>query len=191
LKDMGHWTWTEGLLADGLPMRLYLAEQDGKLWSAGFSDEVHPRTEEEFEWRLGKDFPWQRADRSGALRDAVAQVNEYFAGKRLSFDLPLVFRGTPFQVRVWEELTRIPFGGKLSYGDIAEAVGQPTAFRAVGNANGRNNLPLFVPCHRVLAAGGKLGGYTGGLGLKSRLLAHEFSVLGFALAPEAGRAALA
>jgi methylated-DNA-[protein]-cysteine S-methyltransferase len=188
---MGHWTWVEGLLADGLPMRLYLAEHDGKLWSAGFSDRVHPRTEHEFEWRLGKDIHWLRADSCAVLRDASAQVNEYFAGKRLTFDLPLALRGTPFQVRVWEELIRIPFGGKLSYGDVAEAVGQPTAFRAVGNANGRNNLPPFVPCHRVLAAGGKLGGYTGGPGLKSRLLAHEALVLGFGLARESGRAALA
>jgi len=161
-------------------MRLYLAERDGKLWSAGFSDGVHPRTEDEFEWRLGKETRWRRcgseATDSETLQNAVKQVNEYFAGRRQAFDLPLALRGTTFQLRVWEELTAIPFGGKKTYGDIAEAVGLPTAFRAVGNANGRNNLPLFVPCHRVLAAGGKLGGYTGGLGLKSRLLAHEAAV---------------
>ena len=167
-------------------MRLYLAEHDGKLWSAGFSDQTHPRTEGEFVWLLGNDVTWQRTDGSNVLRDAEAQVNEYFAGMRRTFDLPLSLRGTPFQLRVWEELTRIPFGGKISYGDLAEAVGKPTAFRAVGNANGRNNLPLFVPCHRVLAAGGKLGGYTGGVGLKSRLLAHEEHVL----ARESGRPAL-
>lgn len=182
---MGQWTWTDGLLSDGLPMRLYLAEHDGKLWSAGFSDDVHPRTADEFEWRLGKDIPWERANSSETLKVAVTQVEEYFAGKRLTFDLPLALRGTSFQVRVWEELLRIPFGGKLSYGDVAEAVGKSGAFRAVGNANGRNNLPLFVPCHRVIAAGGKLGGYTGGLGLKTRLLAHEEKIL----ARELGRTA--
>jgi methylated-DNA-[protein]-cysteine S-methyltransferase len=178
---MGHWTWAEALLTDGLPLRVYLAEHDGKLWAASLSDGVHPSTEDEFKWRLGNDYEWKQDGDSDTLRDAVCQVNEYFTGKRLAFDLPLALRGTAFQVRVWEELLRIPFGGRLSYGDIAEAVGQPGAVRAVGNANGRNNLPLVVPCHRVLAAGGKWGGFTGGLGLKRRLLAHEESVVGFTL----------
>jgi O-6-methylguanine DNA methyltransferase len=178
---MGHWTWAEGLLMDGLPLRVYLAEHGGKLWSARLSDSVHPSTEDEFRWRLGNECEWRQNGASDTLRDAVDQVNEYFTGKRLAFDLSLALRGTPFQVRVWEELLRIPFGGRLTYGDIAEAAGQPGAVRAVGNANGRNNLPLVVPCHRVLAAGGKWGGFTGGLGLKRRLLAHEESVVGFTL----------
>ena len=178
---MGHWTWVEGLLTDGLPMRLYLAECDRELWSASLSDSVHPSTEDEFRWRLGNKHEWKQTGDSETLQDAVQQVNEYFTGERLTFDLPLALRGSPFQVRVWEELRRIPFRSRCSYGDIAEAVGQPGAFRAVGNANGRNNLPLVVPCHRVLAAGGKWGGFTGGLGLKRRLLAHEESVLGFTL----------
>jgi methylated-DNA-[protein]-cysteine S-methyltransferase len=178
---MGHWTWAEGLLTDGLPLRLYLAEQDGQLWSAGLSDGAHSIIEDEFEQRLGANFAWKRDGDSGMLRDAVAQVSEYFSGKRLTFDLPLALHGTPFQVRVWEELLRIPFGGRCSYGDIAEGVGQPGAVRAVGNANGKNHLPLLVPCHRVLAAGGKWGGFTSGLGLKRRLLAHEESIVGFRL----------
>jgi len=178
---MGHWTWAEGLLTDGLPMRLYLAEHEGKLWSASLSDSVHSSTKDEFKWRLGKDCEWKQSRDSDTLQNAVEQVNEYFAGKRLIFDLPLALRGTSFQVRVWEELLRIPFGGRCNYGDVAEAVGQPGAVRAVGNANGRNNLPLFVPCHRVLAAGGKWGGFTGGLGLKQRLLAHEESIVEFTL----------
>jgi O-6-methylguanine DNA methyltransferase len=154
---MGHWTWVEGLLTDGLALRLYLAEHDGKLWSAGLSDPAHSITENEFQWRLGKECEWKQDRGSDALRNAVEQVNEYFTGKRLTFDLPLALRGTPFQTRVWEELLRIPFGGRCSYGDIAQAVGQPGAVRAVGNANGRNNLPLLVPCHRVLRSRRQVG----------------------------------
>ena len=105
-------------------------------------------------------------------------MSEYFAGRRLLFEVPLSLRGTAFQVKVWQQLTRIAFGATASYGDIAEVVGHPAAFRAVGTANGRNNLPIFVPCHRVIAAGGKLGGFTGGINLKKRLLAHEAAVLG-------------
>jgi O-6-methylguanine DNA methyltransferase len=178
---MANWAVAEGELADRLPMRLYLAEQEGKLWAASLCDDDYPRSEDEFLWRLRIVTGWRRW-RGGAgsdvLADAVAQVSEYFAGRRLQFDLPLHLRGTRFQVQVWEELMRIPFGVTCSYGDLAELIGHPTAFRAVGGANGRNNLPVFIPCHRVLAAGGKLGGFTGGTGLKKRLLAHEAAVLG-------------
>ncbi|MBV8552325.1 MAG: methylated-DNA--[protein]-cysteine S-methyltransferase [Acidobacteriaceae bacterium] len=161
-------------------MRLYVAEQNGQIWSACLHDDQHPRTEDEFAWRLGGTAPWQhRTGHSpGALSASVQQIAEYFAGKRLAFTLPLSLRGTAFQVRVWQELQNIPYGAQQSYGEIAERIGKPNAFRAVGNANGRNNLPVFVPCHRVIAAGGKLGGYTGGIGLKKRLLAHEAAVLG-------------
>lgn len=176
---MADWTLVEGELADGLEMRLYLAEHEGKLWAATLSDDHHRRSEDEFLWRLRGVKGWHRC-RPGAGSDvlaaAAAQISEYFGGRRIHFDLPLHLRGTPFQVRVWQELMRIPFGATCSYGDIAELIGHPTAFRAVGGANGRNNLPVFVPCHRVLAAGGKLGGFTGGLGLKQRLLAHEAAV---------------
>lgn len=173
---MGTWTLIEGRLADGLPMRMYVAERDGKLWTASMHDDQHPRSEDEFLWRLGCATSWRRCQAgtgSDFLKVVAAQVSDYFAGGRSAFDLPVELRGTPFQIRVWQELMRIPFGGKRSYGEVAELIGHPTAFRAVGNANGRNNLPLFVPCHRVLASGGKLGGFTGGIGLKKRLLAHE------------------
>jgi O-6-methylguanine DNA methyltransferase len=178
---MAEWTRISGTLADGSPMRLDIAEQDGKLWGASLHDEAHPKTEDEFEWRLGKTEKWVRrksGSGSEALVRAAEQVADYFAGRLLQFDLPLAFRGTPFQVRVWQQLTRIPFGGTQSYGEIAEGIGQPGSFRAVGNANGKNRLPLIVPCHRVVAAGGKLGGFTGGVGLKKRLLEHEAAVLG-------------
>jgi O-6-methylguanine DNA methyltransferase len=81
-------------------------------------------------------------------------------------------------VRVWQQLREIPFGSTCTYGELAATIGHPSAFRAVGGANGHNWLPIFVPCHRVLAVGGKLGGFTGGIGLKKRLLAHEAAVLG-------------
>ena len=165
----------EARLGDGLPMRLFMAERDGRICHASLHDDRHPKSEDEFLWRLrgaGKCARVARP-RDGALASAAEQTRAYFAGRLFRFDLPLDFQGTPFQVRVWQELARIPFGGTRSYGDIAELIGHPSAFRAVGNANGRNNLPVFVPCHRVLAAGGKLGGFTGGIGLKQRLLDHE------------------
>ena len=111
------------------------------------------------------------------LDEAVRQAADYFASRRLVFDVPLRLHGTAFQTGVWRQLMAIPFGERRSYGEVAAAIGQPNAFRAVGNANGRNNLPLFIPCHRVIAADGKLGGFTGGIGLKKRLLAHEDAVL--------------
>ena len=177
---MATWMLVEGLLSDGLPMSFYLAEHEGRIWSAGLSDEVHSKSDEEFLVSLGNPRAWRRLDgRTGSslLEAAEMQVLEYFKGRRLTFDLPLHFRGTPFQIGVWEALRRIPYGETRSYGEIAEAIGKPSAFRAVGNANGRNWLPLFIPCHRVIAAGGKLGGFGCGLGLKKRLLAHEGAVL--------------
>jgi O-6-methylguanine DNA methyltransferase len=109
-------------------------------------------------------------------RDATRQLLEYLDGKRTAFELPLDLRGTPFQRAVWQALLDIPYGQTRSYGDVASALGQPGAMRAVGSANGANPVPLIVPCHRVIAAGGKLGGYGGGLDLKRRLLAMEQSV---------------
>jgi len=106
-------------------------------------------------------------------RQAATQILEYLEGKRTEFDLPLDLRGTPFQRRVWEKLLEIPYGETRSYQEIARAVRRPRALRAVGNANGANPVSLVVPCHRVVASGGKLGGYGGGLSLKARLLAME------------------
>jgi O-6-methylguanine DNA methyltransferase len=114
-------------------------------------------------------------------RAAIAQVLEYLAGKRRVFELPLDLRGTPFQRRVWEALLAVPYGDTRTYADVARAIGQAAAVRAVGAANGANPLPLVVPCHRVVASGGHLGGYGGGLPLKQRLLALERA------APAAGR----
>jgi O-6-methylguanine DNA methyltransferase len=108
-------------------------------------------------------------------RAAVAQILEYLEGKRTAFDLPLDLRGTPFQLEVWQALLRIPYGETCSYADLAREIGRPSAMRAVGAANGANPVALVVPCHRVIAADRKLGGYAGGLELKARLLAMERS----------------
>jgi len=102
-----------------------------------------------------------------------AQLAEYFAGTRTTFDLPLASAGTPFQQSVWDALGDIPYGETRSYGDIAGALGKPTASRAVGMANGKNPLAIIVPCHRVVGANGRLTGYSGGLARKEWLLAHE------------------
>ncbi len=104
---------------------------------------------------------------------AAVQLREYFAGRRRDFDLPLAPVGTEFQLRVWTALRAIPYGAVRNYGDIARAIGQPKASRAVGQANGRNPLPIVIPCHRVIAGDGSIGGFSSGLGVKHRLLALE------------------
>jgi len=101
------------------------------------------------------------------------ELREYFAGRRRAFTFPIRPHGSPFQQRVWQALRRIPFGATRTYGEVAGEIGQPRAARAVGMANHRNPIPVVIPCHRVVAAGGKLGGYGGGLALKQRLLALE------------------
>lgn len=106
-------------------------------------------------------------------REAAGQLSEYFAGTRRVFDLPLLFEGTPFQKAVWAELLRIPYGETRSYLDVAKAIGNPKAVRAVGAANGRNPIPVIGPCHRVIGASGGLTGFGGGLELKRQLLALE------------------
>jgi methylated-DNA-[protein]-cysteine S-methyltransferase len=107
------------------------------------------------------------------LAEAELQLSEYFAGRRTDFELPLEPRGTEFQKKVWRNLRRIPFGTTRSYVDIARAIGSPRACRAVGAANGKNPLPIVVPCHRVVGANGALTGFGGGLETKAKLLALE------------------
>jgi len=110
---------------------------------------------------------------SGAVAETVAQLRQYFAGRRTEFDLPLAPQGTQFQLAVWRELRKIPYGQTISYGELARRIGNPKASRAVGSANGANQIPIVIPCHRVIAAGGKLGGFGGGLPVKEALLALE------------------
>jgi methylated-DNA-[protein]-cysteine S-methyltransferase len=107
---------------------------------------------------------------------AETELQEYFAGQRNAFSIPLDARGTPFQKQVWEALQGIPFGETRTYGRIASQLGQPTASRAVGAANGRNPISIVVPCHRVIGASGKLTGFAGGLEAKARLLTLEGSL---------------
>ncbi|HEX6966556.1 MAG TPA: methylated-DNA--[protein]-cysteine S-methyltransferase [Gemmatimonadaceae bacterium] len=107
------------------------------------------------------------------LRDASEQLAAYFAGTRTTFDVPLSTSGTPFQERVWAALRGIPYGHTVSYGELARRLGEPKAMRAVGAANGRNPLPIIVPCHRVIGARGELTGFGGGIERKRWLLEHE------------------
>jgi methylated-DNA-[protein]-cysteine S-methyltransferase len=114
----------------------------------------------------------RRDEESPALKEAATQLEEYFAGERAEFDLRMELDGTPFQREVWSELSRIPYGETISYGELARRVGRPKGPRAVGQANGRNPIAIIVPCHRVLASNG-IGGYGGGLTVKRALLALE------------------
>ena len=107
------------------------------------------------------------------LAEAERQLGAYFAGERTTFDLPIAAQGTDFQKDVWNALRAIPFGGTISYGELARRIGDPKAMRAVGAANGRNPIPIIVPCHRVIGADGSLTGFGGGLERKRWLLAHE------------------
>ncbi len=114
---------------------------------------------------------WTRDDRR--FRDARGQLDEYFAGRRRSFDLPLAPRGTAFRQLVWKALQAIPYGKTATYGEIARAIGQPQASRAIGGANHHNPLAIVIPCHRVVGADGSLTGYGGGLARKRLLLDLE------------------
>ena len=107
------------------------------------------------------------------LREGREQLLAYLRGERKTFELPLAPRGTPFQCAVWEELRRIPYGTTCTYGELAARIGNPRAVRAVGQANHRNPLPIFIPCHRVIGRNGTLTGYAGGVQRKEWLLRHE------------------
>jgi methylated-DNA-[protein]-cysteine S-methyltransferase len=114
-----------------------------------------------------------RDDQHIVLSQTVIQLEEYFAGLRNEFDLPLAAAGTDFQTQVWHALTTIPYGETWSYQELANAIGNPKAVRAVGLANGKNPISIVVPCHRVIGKSGKLTGYAGGVERKQRLLALE------------------
>jgi methylated-DNA-[protein]-cysteine S-methyltransferase len=117
------------------------------------------------------DVDWERNE--AICGEAVTQLVEYFTGQRQSFSLTLCPTGTDFQVAVLQALQQIPFGATCSYADIARIIGRPKAMRAVGAANGRNPLPIIIPCHRVIGSNGSLTGFGGGLPAKQWLLAHE------------------
>ncbi|RYD14594.1 MAG: methylated-DNA--[protein]-cysteine S-methyltransferase [Lysobacteraceae bacterium] len=114
---------------------------------------------------------WRRS--RARIGDAIAQLEAWFAGTRQDFDLALAPAGTPFRKTVWSALAGIPYGETISYGELARRIGDASASRAVGAANGANPLPIIVPCHRVIGANGKLTGFGGGLPTKQWLLEHE------------------
>ncbi len=130
-------------------------------------------TEIRFARDEGHDIEAGWAEGGALVREAARQLDAYFAGTLREFDLPLAAQGTDFMKHVWSELVRIPFGQTLSYGELAQRIGNPNASRAVGLANGKNPLPIVVPCHRVIGANGELTGFAGGLDVKRRLLQHE------------------
>jgi methylated-DNA-[protein]-cysteine S-methyltransferase len=143
----------------------------GDLLLAGDSDALSLVGFPKGKMRHDPDPDWIYNERPFAT--ARQQLAEYFAGDRKDFDLPLRLSGTEFQLRVLEELQQIPYGETRSYGDIAARIGRPKAMRAVGAANGRNPIPIIIPCHRVIGSGGSLTGFGGGLETKAELLRLE------------------
>jgi len=152
---MTRWTVWKGI--DGLTLRLVAG-------NAGLCAIVFGEVDSEVP---GRD------ESHPVLLEAAGQLRAYFAGSLREFSLPLEVGGTDFQLRVWRKLRDIPYGETWSYRDLAVALGNPTAVRAVGAANGANPLPIIMPCHRVIGSNGKLVGYGGGLTLKKRLLEIE------------------
>ena len=116
---------------------------------------------------------WDAGDSVPVLEQAARELEEYFAGERRDFTVPLAAKGTAFQRLVWAEVLKIPYGTTATYGDIAARIGKPGGAIAVGQANSKNPIPIIIPCHRVIGSGGKLVGYTGGLHIKRALLAVE------------------
>jgi len=142
---------------------LFLAAGETGMHAIEFRGNRHPV-------KRGTD--WREGD-NAVLRRARRQLDEYFAGKRRAFDLPLSPAGTEFQRSVWTTLATIPYGETISYAQLASRIGRPGAVRAVGAANGRNPLPIVLPCHRVIGADGSLTGFGGGLPTKQFLLKLE------------------
>jgi methylated-DNA-[protein]-cysteine S-methyltransferase len=143
---------------------LFATERDGRLAAIHFEGGRHAPAIAP-DWIEDRDSP--------VLRECEAQLREYLAGKRRSFELPLAPAGTPFQQRVWREIAAIGFGETLTYAELARRCGSPRGMRAVGAATGRNPVSIVVPCHRVVGSQGELTGYAGGLERKARLLSLE------------------
>ena len=140
------------------PSAFRLTESDGFLTEVAFLRDGTPDAEEAT---------------TPVLKETIRQLTAYINGGLTQFDLPMKLIGTSFQKRVWEALYRVPFGQTVTYGELARIISNPGAMRAVGTALGRNPIPVIIPCHRVLAHGGRIGGFSGGLDIKRWLLAHE------------------
>lgn len=138
--------------------RIGIAEEDGAITNLIFSER---------DWIIEETY---------LIKETKRQLDEYFEGKRKDFDIPTRLEGTDFQKKVWQELKKIPYGKTATYKEIAEAVGCPRGFRAVGLANNKNPISIIYPCHRVIGSNGSLTGYGGGLDVKEKLLALERGV---------------
>jgi methylated-DNA-[protein]-cysteine S-methyltransferase len=141
-----------------------ITEEEGFITSISIKDDDHSTSD--------------ATEITPVLQQAISQLDEYFAGKRLVFDFPIKQAGTDFQQTVWQQLQTIAYGKTISYGKMSEQMGNPLAIRAIAAANGKNNLWVVVPCHRVIGADGTLTGYAGGLWRKQWLLEHEAKVAG-------------
>lgn len=157
----------------------YLETPIGELLLAGNDEGLSMIGFPEGKMRRAPEAGWTYSERPFSV--SRRQLTEYFAGERDSFDLPTRPAGTEFQRRVYDELTRIPYGTTISYGELAARIGRPKAVRAVGAANGRNPIPIVIPCHRVIGSDGQLTGFGGGLPVKRALLELEFGNRGFEL----------
>lgn len=154
------------MIYESPPGILKIVIHDGFINEINFLKDVDKEISENFNEDISKE------DKAVAERCKV-QLDEYFSGKRKTFDLPVKQSGTLFQQKVWDELVKIPFGKTISYLQLAQRIGNVKSIRAVGTANGRNNLSIVVPCHRVIGSDGSLTGYAGGLSRKQWLLEHE------------------
>lgn len=148
---------------------LYLIAREGKLAEIVFEQSWQRYCSDKAELIQSK---------AEVLEQSALQLQQYFAGTRFNFSLPLAPKGTEFQIRTWTALTKIPYGQTFSYKQQAELIGAPKAVRAVGRANGMNPIGVIVPCHRVIGSNGTLTGYAGGLEIKQYLLDHESKFLG-------------
>lgn len=136
--------------------RLYISENDGKICRVSYSDDV-----------------LAEVCKTDLIEETNRQLSQYFLGERRYFDIPLLLEGTEFQKKVWKALSTIGFGQTVSYKDVAQMINCPKAYRAVGNANNKNNIMIIIPCHRVVGNNGSLIGYAGGLNIKKYLLDFE------------------
>lgn len=139
---------------------LWIGETEGRISRVTFDDNTEGKLE-----------------KTSLINSVCKQLDEYFAGKHRQFDLPLYLEGTEFQKKVWQALLTIEYGKTVTYGQIAELIGQPRAIRAVGGANNRNKIAIIIPCHRVIGKDGSLTGYAGGLNRKQYLLSLESTAI--------------
>ena len=164
-------------LAKNLPTVTLVAHQGCLIaldWQTQKTQKILQQLTAQAHYIQSKDLADSVDDDAKVLRNTISQLDEYINGQRQVFDIPLdLSTGTPFQQTVWEALLKIPYGKTISYAQLANHIGQPTACRAVANANGKNPISLIIACHRVIASDGKLGGYTGGIEIKQTLLDIE------------------